>query len=308
MLFSKAQQQYLSDQMYRKARDIEVAIFNYLDGTMDNEFVLHALTGFWCKDGGFGHGLYIDNYNINSSPFQVYEAFRIINMVDLDSSCEFEVYDQIVNKAMNYLYNRAEIVDNKWNPNVLSNNDFAHSIEFEYNDANKKAFGYHPTAAILGYTLKLCKPTKAYYKKALKMIDIMLKDFYNMETLTKYEFISFNSFLQSIKELGLYKDLQPKIEAKLTKLAKDVVSLDFNELSAIHPLDCAFALEDKELKEMIDKELDFIISDVKSFGMWDYKGNWGYDKYPEADSAAIKWVGAISVNNYYILKKFGRLE
>ena len=55
-------------------------------------------------------------------------------MVDLDSSCEFEVYDQIVNKAMNYLYNRAEIVDNKWNPNVLSNNDFAHSIEFEYND------------------------------------------------------------------------------------------------------------------------------------------------------------------------------
>ena len=32
------------------------------------------------------------------------------------------------------------------------------------------------------------------------------------------------------------------------------------------------------------------------------------DKYAEEDSAMIKWVGAETVNNYFILTKYGRIE
>ena len=307
-LLTKAMQAAISRQMYNMARDIDVAIYNALDDAMPNEYVLDGLMFYMAKDGGFQGGLHIDNYNTNSSVYQVYEAYRIMSMVGIDNKCEHELFDHMINKSMNYLYNRAELKDNMWNPNVETNNKFAHHMMFEYNEENKKLFGYGPTAAILGYTLEFCKPTKAYYKKALKMIDIMLKDFYNMNKLTKYEFIGFNSFINSIRKLGLYKDELPKIEAKLTELAHNQVSTDFNDLSSVHPLDCAMYLNDDKLNELVNMQLDYIIDNIAPHGLWDYQGSWGYDKYAEEDSAKLKWIGAITVNNYFVLKKYGRIE
>ena len=307
-LLTKEMQAAISRQMYNMARDIDVAIYNALDNVMPNEYVIDGLMFYMGKDGGFQGGLHIDNYNTNSSVYQIYEAYRIMSMVGIDNSCEHEQFDYMINKSMNFLYNRAELKDNMWNPNVITNNSFAHHIIFEYNDENKKLFGYGPTAALLGYTLEFCKPTKAYYKKALKMIDIMLKDFYNKTELTKYEFIGFNSFLNSIRKLNLYTSELPKIEAKLTELALNQVSTDFNDLSAVLPLDCGMYLNNDKLNELIDKQLDYIIDSIASHGLWDYQGSWGYDKYAEEDSAKLKWVGAVSVNNYFILKKYGRIE
>lgn len=308
MMLTKDMQAAISRQMYNMARDIDVSLYNYLDNVMPNDYIIDGLMFYQTKDGGFAGGLYIDNYNVNTSVYQIYEAFRYMSMGDITVNCEHEEFEKMVNKALNVLYNRAEIKDNKWNPNVITNNDFAHSMEFEYTEENRKLFGYGPTAALLGYTLEYCKPTKAYYKKALKMIDIMLKDFYNMEILTKYEFIGFNSFLNSIKKLDLYKDDITKIEAKLIDLALKNVSVDFEDNSAIHPLDCALYLNDEKLNEYINMELDYIISSIAPHGLWDYTKSWGYDKYAEEDSAKLKWVGAISVNNFFLLKKFGRVE
>lgn len=307
-LLTKSMQAAISRQMYNMARDIDVAIYNTLDGVMPNEYVIDALMFYMGKDGGFQGGLHIDNYNTNSSVYQVYEAYRIMSMVGIDNTCEHELFDNMINKSMNFLYNRAELKDNIWNPNVLTNNSFAHHMMFEYNDENKMLFGYGPTAALLGYTLEYCKPTKAYYKKALKMIDIMLKDFYNKSELTKYEFIGFNSFLNSIKKLGLYNDQIDKFEEKLTQLALAQVNTDFSDLSAVHPLDCAMYLNNEKLNELVNNQLDYIIDSIAPHGLWDYVGSWGYDKYAEEDSAKLKWIGAISVNNYFILKKYGRVE
>ena len=76
-------------------------------------------------------------------------------------------------------------------------------MEFEYNEENKKLFGLHPTAALLGYTLLFVKPTKAYYKKALATIPLILKEFYAKEEFTKYELISFNSLLNSLRKCNI---------------------------------------------------------------------------------------------------------
>lgn len=307
-LLTKSMQNDIARQMYNKARDIDVAVFNYLTDIMPKDFVLDALMFYTTKDGGFAGGLHIDNYNTHPSVYQVYEAYRIMEMADIDVHCEHELYESMISRSMNYLYNRAEIVDNRWNPNVESNNDFAHSMEFEYSEENRKLFGYAPTAAILGYTLNLCRPNKAYYKKALKMIEVMLKDFYDLNSLSKYEFISFNSFLNSIRKAKVYPQEQAKIEEKLTELARKSVSTDFEDYSAIHPLDCAMHLNDAELCRMREAQLDYIIDHIAPHGLWEYEGSWGYTKYAEEDSAKIKWIGAVSVNNYYLLKKYGRLE
>lgn len=306
-LLTKDMQADVARQMINKARDIDMALYNYLDGSMDHDFVLDALTFFMNKDG-IGNALYIDNYNPNTSSYQIYEALRILDMADFDSNCNHELFDLIINKCFNYIYNRCEIKDNMFNPNVITNNDFAHSCDFTYNEENRLMFGYAPTAAILGYTLVFCKPTKAYYKKALKMIPIMLNDLYKKESLSKYEFISFNSFLNSIKKVNLFTDEQPKIEEKLVSLALKQASCDFSDLTKIRPLDVALYLNDSRLDEMKNKHLDYIIDTRAFHGLWDYEGGWGYNTYAEEDTAKMKWVGALAVNYYYILKKYGRIE
>lgn len=307
-LLTKAMQDDMARQMVNKARDVDMCMFNALDGTMEKEYLLDCLMFYQAKDGGFQGGLHIDNYNTNSSVYQVYEAFRLLDMLDFDSSCTHELFDRVISKACNYLYNRCQLEDNRWNPNVKSNNDFAHSILFTYNDENKKLFGYHPTAAILGYTLLFNKPTKAYYKKALKMIEEILPKFYQKESLSKYEAISFGSLYNSLKKLNLLEEDRNKIKEKLLENAKKNISTNYENPDLLHPLEALLYLDTDEFKDEINDNLDYLVSSVKSFGLLDHIGTWGHNIYPEEDSAMIKWIGAETVNNYYLLKKYGRIE
>ena len=307
-LLTKQKQDDMARQVSLKSRDIDICIFSALEGSLPKEMLLDCLMLYVNNDGGFGHGLYIDNYNVNSSVYQVYEAFRLLDMLDFDSSCQNELYDQIINKACNYLYNRVPPVKGIWNPNTKSNNDYAHSKEFEYNEENKKLFGLHPTAALLGYTLLFVKPTKAYYKKALATLPLILKEFYAKEEFTKYELISFNSLLNSLRKCNLLLEDQKKIEEKLTEYVKKNISSDFSNKSANRPLEVALYLNDSAFDEAKNQELDYLIDSIAPHGMWDYNESWGYDKYAEEDSAKLKWIGAGTVNNYFLLKKYGRLE
>ena len=307
-LLTKQKQDDMARQVSLKSRDIDICIFSALEGSLPKEMLLDCLMLYVNNDGGFGHGLYIDNYNVNSSVYQVYEAFRLLDMLDFDSSCQNELYDQIINKACNYLYNRVPPVKGIWNPNTKSNNDYAHSKEFEYNEENKKLFGLHPTAALLGYTLLFVKPTKAYYKKALATLPLILKEFYAKEEFTKYELISFNSLLNSLRKCNLLLEDQKKIEEKLTEYVKKNISNDFKNKKANRPLEVALYLEDSAFDDLKNQELDYLIDSIAPHGMWDYNESWGYDKYAEEDSAKLKWIGAGTVNNYFLLKKYGRLE
>ncbi|MGM9969367.1 MAG: hypothetical protein ACI35S_03120 [Anaeroplasma sp.] len=307
-LLTKAMQADISRQMCFKSRDIDMCMINALDGSMTKDYLLDCLMFYQNRDGGFAGGLHIDNYNTNTSVYQIYEAFRLLDMLDFDSNCELDLFETIVNKACNYLYNREPMKDGKWNPNTITNNDFAHGQDFTYNDENMAKFGYHPTAAILGYTLILIKPTKAYYKKALKYAAEMINIIKEKNDFTKYELISFNSFLNSIKKANLFPEAYEIITKKLVEYAEKVISLDFNDINSIKPLDAALYISSEKLDAAKNQQLDHIIDSIAPHGLWNHNSTWGYDKYAEEDSAMLKWIGAETVNNYYLLKKFERIE
>ncbi|MBQ9449586.1 MAG: hypothetical protein IJU60_06920 [Acholeplasmatales bacterium] len=305
-LFSKEAQQTLSSQVCLKSRDVDICVLNTLDGSMPKDYVLDCMMMYQNKDGGFGNGLYIDNYNTNSSVYQVYEAFRLLEMSGFDKTCEDKMYLDIINKAGNYLYNRCVMKDNKWNPNVKSNDDFAHSELFSFTKENEELFGYHPTIDLIGYSLVLFKETKAYYNKAMKIARRIIDDFYKLDKLSKYEIMGFSNFLRMISKLGLFTEDQKRISDKLTEYAEAMISLDFSD-DELHPLD-VMNLHSKKLDEARELELDYLVDSVAKFGMWDYNKGWGSERYPEADSAMLKWLGAVAVNNFYKLKECKRIE
>ena len=62
------------------------------------------------------------------------------------------------------------------------------------------------------------------------------------------------------------------------------------------------------LKEALDKTLDELVDGRASHGLWEHKKGWGSNRYPEADSAMLKWLGAETVWTLYLLDAYGRIE
>lgn len=290
--------------LYNKARDIDVAIYNAMMDDTCKDFVLDSIMLYMTKDGGMGGGLYIDNYNPNSSVYQTYEALRILSSLDFKKEQRTELFDYIINKIGNYLFNRCSLTEGLWNPVVQSNNDYAHSEEFTYIDDFYPVWNIHPTAAILGYILECSNPAKVYYKKALKQIGYIFSHLEDDADWSQYQFTSYSALLGSLKKVDLFNEERKKIEERLKKEAYKHLS-DQKFFLAPYLLDVEL---DDSLQARVDQELDEIVSSRKSHGLWEHPQGWGNTGYPEEDSASLKWLGAETVWNIYLLKKYGRIE
>ena len=304
-LITKEMQNTIAKHIYNRARDIDVAIFNGLTEPEYKDFLLDCLFLYINRDGGFGNGLEIDNYNTNSSVYQTYEALRMLNMVGIDSTSNNELLSEIMQKIGNYLFNRCKITNGMWNPVEKTNNDFAHSMEYHYTDNALDIWKFHPTAAILGYVLEMTQPNKVYYKKALKQLGFVFDYYKNLNDASIYDLISLNSLIGSLKKVNLHQEEVLQLEQKLINFVteKSKLGIDFDIAAVLTNVEVP-----SQLQEFVDKCLDEKIDSIMPHGLWEYKKDWGTDKYAEFDSAKLKWIGATSVNEYYLLMHYNRLE
>ena len=151
--------------------------------------------------------------------------------------------------------------------------------------------------------VNLVKPSKVYYKKSLAAINDVIKYMNNQEVLGLKELISFNSLLGSLKKANLLVEEQKLIEDKLIQMA-DYHKNNENYKAIKMLSNCSL---DDHWQEVLDSELDEIIDERASHGLWEHKGDWGTNKYAEYDSATLKWIGAESVNNVALLLKYNRI-
>ncbi len=296
-------------QLYNKARDIDVTIYNYHFAGMPSEHVLFALFSYQNKDGGFGHALEIDNYNGDSSVYQTWEALRIVKETGFKKINENPMLEELLKKTFNYLYNRNEVVNNRWSATVESNNKAVCAPWFLHNETTKKAFGYAPTPGIVGCTLYFCDEKNPYYKKAYKMAEKCIDDFFVLNELTKEEYISFKMLYDCIKEKGLFTAILEEMNKKLNEVALSMVEKDSAKYNTYCNLPLEFFSEytnNDEINELINKNLDFVIESLPNHGLWEANHQWN-NEFPEGDTAMIKWMGPITVRNLLWLKKFNRL-
>ena len=196
------------------------------------------------------------------------------------------------------------MINNLWNPLAKTNDAYAHSEEYSYLEQPYSIWGVHPTAAILGYILVLCPENFAFVKKARKQISFIESELLKDRAWTTYDFISFNSLLGSLRKMNEYAELQQVLEKRIIEEAcKHIKDESFN-----FPFLLSNVQTEGELKAKVEEGLDKIIKNRKSHGLWENAKGWGTNRYAEADSAALKWLGAETVKNLSLLKKFGRIE
>lgn len=264
--------------LFNKGRDIDVALFNVSNGG-DKEFVADALSLYVNKDGGFGQGLYIDNYNPNSTAFTTYYALKLIYLYKLDDV----LAKAMQKKAFTYLYHKAYQEKNIWRKGEPLNNNFAHHDDFSYPSRESLAL----TSGIIGLTLLMEDKTSPYYKLAINRYNLLKL------ALAEYDFQG-----DEVVELAI-------LIAGLKKASIDVTALDKLEekLSLENIIEVNDYVEINQ--ELLEEALDRVVDSILPVGMWENRNKWN-NKYPEGDVAEIKWMGAISAQNFYYLKKYSR--
>lgn len=280
-------------QMYNKARDIDVSLFNVTLDYLPKDFVYTALSMYQNKDGGYAHSLEIDNQNVNSTAYVTYLALDYFKRSGYNSYKEDPEFEKTLNKAFNYLYNR----NTNWNIFEESNLKYACAERFRI-----KSLSNFPENAICGLTIHFLDEKKPYYKKALNMLDkidmkLLASDKLSFDELYGYK-IYFDSLIS--KELSYNDEAYHHYINLKNKFIKNLELNKDNYHMVLH------LIEHDEFSDIVEKAFELMLNDRKHHGLWEASHEWG-NLYPEGDSAKLKWLGAKTYDNIYLLKKFGRI-
>ncbi len=108
--------------IYRNARPLDLARWQYHFENGSKEGVLTALSYYQNRDGGFGYALEADAWNPNSSPIQTWAATEILR--------EIAFQDQehpIIQGILKYLNSGKDFNGEFWYTVVRSNQDYPHA-------------------------------------------------------------------------------------------------------------------------------------------------------------------------------------
>ncbi len=295
--------------MYRNARPLDLARWQYHFEGGSQDRVLEALSAYQNADGGFAHALEPDSWNPNSSPIQTWaatEILREISFTDRDHP--------IIKGILLYLGSGADFDGQVWNCVVETNNEYPHAPWWHADKNGSQHDKYNPTACLAGFVLYFSDPDSDIHRKCKTIAAVlaesyvngdMLDDMHAVSCLIRLMEYSYDSGITSL----FYSHI---LRHKLIKQVRALITTDTDLWKTsyvckpsqfINSRDSIFYPDNKDIAE---QEADFIISSISPEGIWDV--TWSWSDYPDAWAISRNWwKGHIAVNNMLYLKNFGRL-
>lgn len=291
--------------IYKNARPLELAIWQFHFENGSKEAVLKALSFYQNEDGGFGNGIEADYLNPNSSPMATWAATKTLKDIEFSDKNH-----PIVKGILRYLDSREhfDIERDQWLNTIPSNNNYPHAIWWEYNGNDE--FKYNPTAALVAFVLEYAAENSDIYNKCCKTakqaVDWFLNSvpfyekhvtccFINLfKALTKKNVISadMSEFEQKLKEEVTYDICYEKEKWTIEYVTKPS---DFS----ITP-DSIFYEDNSEIALY---ECDFIKASQRADGGFDIPWKWWTD-YNEYYVSAHRWQSILTIKYMLYLKAY----
>lgn len=293
--------------MYRNARPLELARWQALFEDGDAGAVIRALSAFQNEDGGFGHAIDGDNWNPDSTPYNAGFAMDIFR--------ELELYDPrhpVVGKTLAFLDNTVFFSKSGWPFTIPSNSEHPHAPWWTYSEENNRENGYHATGGIVGFILRCGDTDSRLYQKALSVADTMMEDLRRDNRLDVHEVGAYYALLRDALASGLSGRLDV---AFLTERLRIMVDGAIERDPAKWPvysmrpsmyIDSPQNLFYPGNEQVMDDELDFILSARHAGGVWDIM--WKWEDYQREFAVAERWwQGFWAIRNLKTLRAFGRM-
>lgn len=298
--------------IYRQARPLDLARWNYHFEDCDSSQVLQVLSFYQNEDGGFGHGLEADSINPNSSPIQTWAATRILKEINFQ-----EKGHPIIKGILNYLASEQDFNGQTWHNTVATNNDYPHAIWWswskEIEESQRKL--YNPTASLSGFIIRFSDTSSDLYHLGLRLASEGIEQFMQSESIDDmHELACYVELLEYLIEAGVSHNLNltafhKKISQEIQKsITQDKSLWDKGYICKpsqfISGPDSLFYDENRE---MVSFEFFFIQSSQLSDGTWPVP--WDWEAYPEQWAISKNWWQAhIIIQNILFLKQFKQIE
>ena len=113
--------------MYRNARQIELVLWQYCFENGTKEAVVEALMFYQNEDGGFGHALEADNWNVHSTPITTNHALSILRQIEF-----YDMSHPIYKGIWKYLNSEKDLLSYGWRFTVPGTEEYPHAPWWNY--------------------------------------------------------------------------------------------------------------------------------------------------------------------------------
>lgn len=291
--------------MYRYARPLHLALWQYHFEGGSQEAVLKALACFQNPDGGFAHGLESDNRNPNSNPIAVWQAVGILTDIGLTDTMH-----PIVQGIVHYLESGADFENDRWLNTVPSNNVNPCAPWWNYQeDATQTS--YNPTAALAGFLLLHATKGTALQAFASRITGEACQALLNGEDIDDDHAVAvYGELLAFISQAGLEATV-PYAQAQLQweQSAAAILQRDVGKWDTYtcRPSRFIHKAEDAlypALADLVGQEVAYLLQTQRADGSWPVYWNW-CGLYPDVwPIAEQESKGAIVLENCLFLKSF----
>lgn len=296
--------------MYRNARPLDLARWQYYFEGGSAEAVLQALAAYQNEDGGFGHALEADCWNPESAPMQTWTAPCILREVGAPKG------HPVAQGILRYLGSGAHFVDGLWQGAIPSNNDFPHAPWWTFTERSWEDWGYNPTASLTGFILQYDEPGSALYQKGEALAKHAAADFIAGRTKSDdmHEVTVFWELLACCKAAGRTDLFDEKAyEGRLKSAVRALIGNDPSDWTQGYVCTPSRFIRSPQSpfypgsEGLPEQECDLLIQNRNAHGVWNLTWTWGaYER--EFAISENWWKANLVIQNLLFLRAFDRIE
>lgn len=298
--------------MYRNARAIELALWQYYFERGSKESVLSALAVYQNDDGGFGHALEADSWNPNSSPYTTLTAINILKGIQFRNK-----QHPIIQGIFRFLESNAFCSEDGWYFNIPSNNDYPHAPWWTFNGEANAVEGIGVTAELVSFIICNASEDSVIFRRALSLADVIITKLRMQENYGDMGIGGYCILLDSIKQAKLTWRFDCNfLSERLHKLVYESIERDTSKWVhyTVRPSEYILSPESvfyKENKDIVLQELDYLIDTRPKNGVWGITWSWFENNNKYAKEIAISenwWKASKTIHKINYLKNFNRLD
>ena len=295
--------------IYRNARPLDLARWQYLFENGSKAEVLNALSFYQNEDGGFGHALEADSWNSHSSPIQTWTATEILREIDFTDNSH-----PIISGILNYFESGQSFEGKFWYNTIKSNNDYPHAPWWHTESDSTCHNDYNPTACLAGFIIRFAEKNSELYKLGSRIAKEAFEQLISAERLNDMHTIHcYIRLMEYLEELNITDiiDLMT-LKNKLMEQVNSCITQNINEWETSYICKPSQFFNSKQSifycdnKEIAEYECEFIIKTQLGDGSWNIP--WDWTEYPNEWAISKNWwkSNGIILNVLY-LHNFGKL-
>lgn len=293
--------------IYRNARPLDLARFQYHFESGSKEAVMNALSYYQNEDGGFGHALEADCWNPNSIPLHSNAAGNIIREIDFEDAGH-----PVIQGLLNWYASGEHFNGKTWAVTVNSNNDYPHAPWWHTESVSSCHTDYNGTASIAGFIARYATKDSDLFHLAVRIANEAISAPSSDEIMDQHTCACYMQMAELFKK-GNATDYIPfnELKVKLHKSINKLIVTDTSQWSGYVCLPHRF-IDSKESefypdnKDAADYECEYIMKTQLADGSWDVP--WCWENYPDEWAVSKNWwKGQIILERLLYLKGMGRI-